>query len=146
MKTLFGNTLIVIGATWLLVGCATDKDREPGETPSTSSVAPGDAPSEITIRQFKTDLDPTELARWPEVSQSDEFRGAIDRGDLEGFCASFGFLMDANFDQPWRLTNRNANAPHSGCAVMDRPPDNSFMCCPCKHVGPVHPVCRNPEE
>ncbi len=83
------------------------------------------------------------VARLSAEIESDEFRGAIERGDLEGFCDSFGELMDAICREPWRLAEVNPTAPHRGCAVISRPPEVSFMCFPCKYPGQVHKVCTS---
>jgi hypothetical protein len=130
MKTLFGNTLIVIGVGWLLLGSASDAHS-----------SPGDAPSAISVAGFECAFSETSAARWPEESQSEEFRGALERGDLEGFCHSFGILMDALYGEPWRLAEVNPIAPHRGCAVVSPPPGTPFMCCPCKYPGALHEIC-----
>jgi hypothetical protein len=103
----------------------------------------GDAPSAIGVAGFESAFSQEGFARWSEESQSQEFRGAIERGDLEGFCQSFGKLMDAIYHEPWRLAAVNPTAPHRGCAVISRSPDISFMCCPCKYPGAVHKVCTS---
>ncbi len=144
MKTVYGNTLIVIAGGWLLLGCASEVQRAPDDSPSTSSVAPGTAPGAFSVAGFEAAFSQEGSARLSEQSQSEEFQGALDRGDLEGFCHSFGKLMDAIYREPWRLAEVNPTAPHRGCAVISRPPDISFMCCPCKYPGPVHKICRTP--
>ncbi len=102
--------------------------------------------SAITVAGFESAFSQEGVARWSEESQSEEFQGALDRGDLEAFCHSFGKLMDAIYHEPWRLAEVNPIAPHRGCAVLSRPPETSFMCCPCKYPGAVHKICTSPVE
>ena len=105
--------------------------------------ATGQSDAPIQVEGFESAFSTEGVDRLSAAIDGDDFRGAIDRGDLDGFCSSFGEMMDAVYHEPWVLAEVSPEEPFRGCAMIARAPDVSFMCCPCKYPGgEVHEACE----